>query len=343
MSASPAATPWGTPVPRDPAAARASQLADGIWRLRLPLPYSGVTAVNAYLLAMADGWCLVDCGSGMAPGWESLAVALGQAGYAPGDVRVLLATHSHSDHFGLAAQLVRETGCELWMAPGPAVASDPMRDPVIPVAERCAVARRAGVPDDRLEDATGALDGGDGHHDRPEPTRRVRDGDAIEAAPGRWHVVDATGHGPNQIVLHAPATGWVISADLALEDGLTYLEHGYGGDPVAAHLEALARIQALRPTRLLPGHGRPIDAPDAVLAASARTVHALVDEVAALLGDEPRTPYDLTLAVVGGHDAGIQMVQSALSTVLCVLDHLGATGRARTVASSDGVRREVRR
>lgn len=332
---------WGRSVPRDPAEARAFAIADGIWRLRLPLPYQQVQAVNAYALARPDGCCLVDCGSSVEPGWDSIVTALAHAGYAPDDVRLLVATHTHCDHFGLAATLLERTGCELWCAPGPRHAADGLRDPAIPEDERRERARRAGMPEHTIDDGIGALDGGDGFHERPAPHRALRAGDVVEAAPGRWHVLETPGHTSNQLALHAPEGGWMISADLALEGVSPYLEHGYGGDPVADHLRAVERALAAGPKLLLPGHGRPLDARPA-LEASAAAVRARVDGLADRLDGTPRTPYELSLDFAGGADAHPDRLQMALSSTLCDLDHLERTGRAARHEDGAGIRRFTR-
>jgi len=333
--------PWGVPVPRDAAEARAYALADGIWRLRLPLPYQGVRSVNAYVLARADGCCLVDCGSGIEPGWDAFVGALAQAGYEPSDVRVLVCTHTHSDHYGLAGTLVERTGCELWTAPGTPAAVDILRDPVIPEGQRRESARRVGVPADRIEDHVGSVDGGDGHHERPEPARRLHDGDVVEAG-GIWHVLETPGHARNHIALHAPDIGWTITADLVLDGDLTYLEYGYGGDPVSENVTSLGRALALRPTRLLPGHGRPVEDAMGTLMAGARAVVERLARTADLLGDDPRTPYAVALELAGGVDTSVGYRQTVMSTTLCDLDHLARTGRARRKEDGDGVEGFVR-
>ena len=334
---------WGEPVPRDAAEAAAFALGEGVWRLRLPLPYKVIRVVNAYAIALPDGGCcLVDCGSSLAPGWDALEVALAGAGYAPSDVRILVATHSHADHFGLAATLIDRTGCALWCAPGPRHVVDAYRDPLVPLPVRRERARRAGVPAARIDDAVAVLDGGDGHHDRPEPVRELRDGDVLEAADDTWRVVPAPGHARNQLVLHGGRTGWLISADLALAGVSAYLEHGYGGDPVAQHIASVRRALALAPTRLLPGHGRPVDDPRPVLAGSADAVRDRLAGLRARLDDVPRTPYTLSLDLAGGPDPHPDRLQMALSTTSCDVDHLERAGAARRVPGADGVARYVR-
>ena len=333
---------WGTPVPRDPSEAEAFALGEGVWRLRLPLPYKVIRAVNAYVLRLPDGCCLVDCGTSLAPGWDALEPALAGAGYAPSDIRVLVATHSHADHFGLAATLIARTGCALWCAPGARNVVDAFRDPSLPLAIRRERARRAGVPAERIDDAVAVLDGGDGHHERPAPDRVLREGDVLEAADDAWRVLPAPGHAPNHLVLHAARTGWMISADLALAGVSPYLEHGYGGDPVAEHLRSVGRALALAPTRLLPGHGRPVDDPGPVLTGSADAVRDRLAGLRARLDDVPRTPYELSLDLAGGPDPHPDRMQMALSTTSCDVDHLELTGAARRVVGADGVLGYVR-
>ena len=46
----------------DPGAGQAFELAEGLWSLRLPLPWNDVPWVNAYAVARDDGIMLVDCG-----------------------------------------------------------------------------------------------------------------------------------------------------------------------------------------------------------------------------------------------------------------------------------------
>ena len=54
--------------------------------------------VNRVLLEQDAGWCLVDCGTSVAPGWDALEHALGLAGVETRAVELLVCTHAHADH-----------------------------------------------------------------------------------------------------------------------------------------------------------------------------------------------------------------------------------------------------
>ena len=81
------------------------EVADGIFRIPLPLPDDGLKAVNAYLLRSEDGDLLIDCGWDDPQTWEVLMAALDRLGSGIGSVRLVFATHVHGDHLGAAGRI----------------------------------------------------------------------------------------------------------------------------------------------------------------------------------------------------------------------------------------------
>src|SRR3954449_13204679 len=122
------------PVPRDwtvdPSTAGARLVMPGLWRLRLPMAWDGNSHANAFALDHPDGPVLLDCGSAGHPAnVEALDVALGQAGWRIEDVSLLVGTHTHSDHIGIAASVVERAGCPFWMHAASDSLYDGFRDP----------------------------------------------------------------------------------------------------------------------------------------------------------------------------------------------------------------------
>src|SRR6186997_3419591 len=130
---------------------RADRVLPGLWRLRLPLPWPGVPHVNAFAIAAVDGVVLVDTGLYEPGGLRQLERALDQAGLRLEHVRLLVCTHAHADHYGLAAPILGEAGCELWMHPNHAHVTRGAADPERLLERRLEVARQSGVPPDALE------------------------------------------------------------------------------------------------------------------------------------------------------------------------------------------------
>jgi len=66
---------------------------------------------NIFLIRGSAGWVLVDTGN---PGKEDLILKrLAEHSVEPGDIRLILITHGHTDHFGSAAALQERTGASV--------------------------------------------------------------------------------------------------------------------------------------------------------------------------------------------------------------------------------------
>src|SRR5271163_3889350 len=86
----------------------------GVLSLALPLPFE-LESVNVFLVALRDGFVLIDCGMETEPAFETLSAALAERGIAWPEIREIILTHMHPDHMGMAQRLVQLTGAELAM------------------------------------------------------------------------------------------------------------------------------------------------------------------------------------------------------------------------------------
>jgi glyoxylase-like metal-dependent hydrolase (beta-lactamase superfamily II) len=327
-------------VPRKATDVRATEIAKGIVHLRLPLPYPAPASVNCYLLAGRDGYTIVDSGTSLAPGWEALELALGKAGVEAGAIHTLVLTHMHSDHAGGAAALVERSGCEVVRLPGPDTANDAFRDVRAPLEERHAVCLREGVPSGELPYWAEINLADDGHHPGVEPDRLLAEGDVLDldSVAGSWQVVPTPGHSPTQIALFDERRRWLLSADLAYGRGTPFLEFGHSPDPLAEHLASLDRVERLRPELLLPGHGRPAQAPLPVLARARNATLAACARVRGELSAQPRSAYEIALTRLGG-ERNTNRRQEGLALTATVLGHFERHGDVVAETGDDGVRR----
>jgi glyoxylase-like metal-dependent hydrolase (beta-lactamase superfamily II) len=325
------------PCARSAAEAVVEPVVDGVIRLVLPLPYTETATVNAFLLERRGGWCLVDCGSSVGPGWEALEHALHLAGVEPAEIELLVCTHAHADHYGLASVVAEHCGCPLALAPGPTASADWIRDPPVPLRDRLALAQRAGVPPE-LQAAAVSHPGDDGLHPRPQPDVVLHDGDTVETSAGAWRIVPAPGHSPTQVVLLEERSGMLLSADLVLGGPIPYLEYDYTPDPWLEHVDSLQRVRALEPRLLLPGHGKPTEAVDARIGATLAAVEAAPERILAAVDGRPTSAFEAAAAVLG-ESAPFYHRQMALAGAMCILERLVDTGAAAAADGPDGVRR----
>ncbi|HUA72305.1 MAG TPA: MBL fold metallo-hydrolase [Solirubrobacteraceae bacterium] len=318
--------------------ARAYELADEFWCLRLPLRFVAPRSVNAYLIPLAGGYCLVDCGTSLDPGWSALEYALGLAGVAPEQLSLLVCTHLHADHAGLAAEVVARTGCEFARGAGPATPDHRLRDPRVPLDDRRRLARREGIPTAELDEWVEPEPEDDLDYPNVVPDRALVSGDQIHSRLGTWTVVPAPGHSPTQILLHNRGRGWLIMADLAYDVGDPFFEYGASRDPYAEHVASLDRALELDAALAFPGHGRVVESPRHRLRVARTAAQSTRARVLDALTDQPRTAYEIALKLLGPRDDWGER-QSMISVVLCLCEHLEAHGLARGEIGSDGIRR----
>ncbi len=331
---------WKT-APREAAAARADEIAPGLWSLRLPLPYLAPSVVNCYLVALEEGWWLIDCGSHLPPGLESLERALGAAGVELEQVRRLLCTHSHSDHSALASAVIERSGARYLRGRGADVATDILREPSVALERRRFLGRQAGVPEGELDGWVDNLLEDDCTHPRPAADQIVADGDRLASALGEWQVIEAGGHSPSQVVLYNEDHRWLICADLAFPGVAPYLECGWTLDPYEEHVTALTRCAQLDISLLLPGHGRPDPHARERLLETRAVTEAYALDVLARLGAAARTPFEIALELLTP-EVDADICQAALATVIAVLEHFERVGGVSSSVDASGVRRFAR-
>jgi glyoxylase-like metal-dependent hydrolase (beta-lactamase superfamily II) len=314
---------------------RADRVLPGIFRLRLPLPWPGVPHVNAFAVADGDGIVLVDTGINGEQALPELERALLQAGYRVDDIRLLVCTHAHSDHYGLAAPIVEATGCELWMHPAHAHMTKGLADPERALERRIEVARQSGVPLEPLRRwAEERRAQPPSIADAVLPDRELVEGLEIETDRGPWLVYETPGHAPSHVCLYHPQWRLLISGDHLLGRVSLYFDYGWTPDPAAEFLSSLDVVERLGARLCLPGHGRPFGDVQAHIDANRLELGERIAQTQAAVTGEPRTAYEVVSEVFGPEPDGM-MTSWLLTMVLCYLTHLEREGRAERVKAPD--------
>lgn len=296
------------------------ELPGGIRRLTFPLPL-GIDHVHCYLLPGSDGWTLVDTGLGLpdaAERWEPVLAELDEP------VIRIVVTHFHPDHAGGGEDAKALTGARVYQG---------ARD-----YEQCKRVWGSDDWSDRLADYLET-------HGLPEPIadelrhearlfapfvrfardpKRLQEGDEVDG----WEVLELPGHADGHICLLRD--GVLVAGDHLLQKitPTVGLYPDSRPDPLGDYLASLERTIELAPRVALPGHHDVVSDP----AGRAREIvehHSRrLDETAAALGSEPRSAYDVSLALFGaGLDASGR--RFALAETLAHLERLVLEGRAR--------------
>jgi glyoxylase-like metal-dependent hydrolase (beta-lactamase superfamily II) len=316
--------------------ARADRVLPGVWRLRLPLPWPGVPHGNAWAVAAGSGVVLFDTGYGGPGGLAQLERALDQAGLKLEHVRLVVCTHAHSDHYGLAGPIVDATGCELWMHPNHQHTTRDVQDPDRALERRIEVARSAGVPAAALQRYQESRKGEDSGVDRiVAPDRDLLPGVEIDTDLGRWQVYETPGHAPSHVTLHQPDRGLLISGDHLLGRVSLYYDYGWTPDPAGEFLSSLDVIDGLHATLCLSGHGRPFRDVKEHIEANKREVAERVGRVRRALEDGAKTPFEIVPTLMGTDNLTPMMVTWGLGETLVYLRYLERREQAAKVEADD--------
>lgn len=309
---------------------RGERVLGGLWRLRLPLPWPGVPHCNAWAIRDGDGIVLIDTGLHEEDSFAQLERAMAQVNLRIDDVKLLVCTHAHSDHYGQAATIIDRTGAELWMHPNHEHATRAIDDPEAALARRLEVGRQSGVPELVLRRYAEIAKGfPPGIARVVEPDLALLPGIEIATDHGDWSVIETPGHAPSHVCLYQPERRILISGDHLLGRISLYFDYGWSPDPVGEFLRSLDAIEALdpRPRLCLAGHARPFTDVEAHIEANRELVAQRVAAAAVAIESEPLTAYEI-VPHVHGPDS-IHAAAWLLTETLCYLRHLEVIGAVR--------------
>jgi glyoxylase-like metal-dependent hydrolase (beta-lactamase superfamily II) len=293
-----------------------------------------VPHVNAWALQAGDGIVLVDTGYHEEGAFDELERTLALIDRRLEDVRLVVCTHAHSDHYGLAAPIVESADCELWMHPRHEHMTRAMADPERSLERRVEVARQSGVPVEPLRRwAQARRDSNPGIAAAIEPHRELVPGVEVETDHGPWTVHYTPGHAPSHVVLFQPEQRLLVSGDHVLGRVSPYFDYGWTPDPVAEFLESLDTVDALDARLCLPGHGRPFGDVAAHIEANRSEINEKLDEIEQSLSTGEATAYELIPLTFPEFEPS--MMGWALTIMLCFLTHLERTGRIERVTMPD--------
>jgi glyoxylase-like metal-dependent hydrolase (beta-lactamase superfamily II) len=319
--------------------------APGVHRLPLPTPFA-IGTVNAYLLE-GEPLTLVDPGPRWAETRTALSAALAARGRRVEELELVVLTHQHHDHVGLAGELRERAGVRIAaIAPLARYLAD--FDAAMDADDAYAVAtmRRHGVAPDiaaSLAELSRAFRRFSGS---AAVERVLAPGDRVVLGGRAFTVHLRPGHSPTDTVLHEPASGLLLGGDHLLErvssNPIAHAPIGVA-DPVAeaaspgrprpllAYLDSLAETAAMEIELILPGHGEPFDRHREAIERR-RRMHARRARMILRHVGAPRTAADVAREL--WRRLPVSQAYLALSETLAHLDLLERDGRV--VATETG-------
>ena len=312
--------------------------------LAIPTPFV-VGPVNAYLIE-DEPLTLVDTGPNYSVACSSIEIALAGHGRRLEEIGLVVLTHQHVDHLGLAATVKARSGAEL-AALEPLV--DFARDCRASIAKegeyQARVMELHGVPEETVRTLREISAAFTRFGASVAISRPLRDGDTVELGRHRLRVEHRPGHSPTDtlFVEDDERVAFVgdhlighISSNPTIQRPPRGVADPYRRPPaLISYLASMARTFDLEVDLLLPGHGEPIVDHRQLIDHRRRLHRRRMNRIERELTAKPRTAHSIACTL--WDDVPLTQTLLTLSEVLGHLDLLIADGRAREVEVRTGL------
>lgn len=212
-------------------------------------------------------------------GWQATRVGLAALGVDPARVRLIINTHTHSDHIGGNHRIQEASGCE--------VALHPLGAGYIRQNDTWSTWLR--YYDQEAEYFT--------------PTRELEDGETIRVGSHELTVLHTPGHASDGMVLYHPGRKVLISSDTLWEKDLAVMTLGVEGpDAVEKALASIERLAGLEVRMAYPGHGSPFSDFSGAISHARKRYQAYLKDPERVWRDQLKRIFIFTLLMDGAPD-----------------------------------------
>jgi glyoxylase-like metal-dependent hydrolase (beta-lactamase superfamily II) len=233
------------------------EIIPGLYQLKVPIPNNPIGYVLPYLIETPGGYTIID------PGWNadesvmSLKRQLGELGLSFRDLKRVIVTHIHPDHYGMAGRIRQECGAEVvtherevefirtrYTNPGPLLnlMGDWLAKHGIPTEERHDL-QYSSMPARRFVEAT-------------EPDWTLEDGECLKMGKLEFRVIWTPGHSPGHVCFYEADQQLMLTGDHILPtiSPNVSLHPQSEDDPLGDYLRSVKKLRGLPTKKVLPAH-----------------------------------------------------------------------------------------
>ncbi len=322
--------------------------AAGIHRLVVPTPFS-IGAVNCYLI-QDDPLTLVDCGPSTVIALDALEEQLRAHGAGLADIELLVVTHQHIDHMGMAhafaARGQAEVACLDLLAP---VLEDYELHQGHDDDDALLLMQRHGVEPHVSEALRSVAALVRGYAASTRVDRRLAAGEELRFRDRTLRVLHRPGHSPSDTLLHDADRNHAlvgdhllnqISSNALISRPLTPDWDGRRPKQLLTYRESLRATAAMGLDYVLGGHREPVADPAALIAKRLESQERRAEDFRTKLAGGPLTAHEIATATWGS--VAFTQVFLTLSEVLGHLDLLTEAGVVEEDRSEAVVRFSLR-
>jgi glyoxylase-like metal-dependent hydrolase (beta-lactamase superfamily II) len=308
------------------------EIVNGLHQLKVPVPNNPVGFTLPYLFEVPGGAAIVD------PGWdapesvEALQSQLEALGLSFREIKHVIVTHVHPDHYGMAHRVKEASGCDVLVHEEDTEFLR-WRTVELPNTNVDAWFERHGMPviDSARRASVGGRMGRWGL--AVEPDRAMTDGERLRLGDFELLVMWTPGHSPGHACFYEEALELLLTGDHVLPtiSPNVGLWPGSEQNPLGDYLASLRRLRGLAVKRVLPAHEYDFEDLEARLDGLEQHHEERLQEVIDTMEAGATTGYEVARGIKWsiGHFDGFDMMtrRAAMTETMAHLEHLMREGR----------------
>ncbi|MCH7697651.1 MAG: MBL fold metallo-hydrolase [Chloroflexi bacterium] len=312
----------------------AKEVLSGLYQLKVPIPNNPIGFVLPYLIPGDDGYTLVDSGWNTPEAFAALEAELDEVSVSFDEIKRLLVTHVHPDHYGLAGRIKEICGAEVIIHQRERdFIRSRYRQPEQLLERMATWLTENGVPEDEMSELQQSSMPARAYVVAVEPDTVLWGGETLDFGVYRFEVYWTPGHSPGHMCFYDRAQRTILTGDHVLPTITpnVSLHPQQMGNPLGDYLASLKRLMPLEVEQVLPAHEYSFTDLQGRLTEIVEHHDQRLDEMLAIVGEDGATGYDVASGIVwttGTFDTfSFWMQRAAISETLAHLEYLVYEGR----------------
>ena len=231
---------------------------NGVHQIKSPGPSGASWPTNVYVIEGGDGHILVDSGWDSQESLWALQEGIKAANLKLRDIKRVVITHIHPDHYGLSTKLKQICGAQVAIHRIDAGFISPRYEDFADLIKKTEeLLRQNGVPQDELPQLKEASLWMNKYVTPDSPEVMLEDGDIISNGSFELEVLWTPGHSPGHICLYERERKFILTGDHILYDTTPHVGFNplSGDNPLGDYVSSLKKLERLKVNFILPGHG----------------------------------------------------------------------------------------
>jgi glyoxylase-like metal-dependent hydrolase (beta-lactamase superfamily II) len=234
------------------------EILNGVHQIKIPAPESASWYTNVYVIEGSDSHILVDSGWDSQESLWALQEGVKSANLKLRDIKQVVITHIHPDHYGLSTKIKQICGAQVAIHRIDAGFIFPRyKDFDNLIKQTAELLRQNGAPEDELLQLKEASLWMNKYVTPDLPEVNLEDGGTISNDSFEFEVLWTPGHSPGHICLYERERKFILTGDHVLYDTTPHVGFNpqSGDDPLGDYISSLKKLERLKVNFILPGHG----------------------------------------------------------------------------------------